>query len=440
MYGEAGNDDLQGRSGFDTADYSGLTGGIEVNTADGTVRKSALGTDTLSGIEVIVGTAATDVFYGSAGVDTFYGGDSFDFFATGAGNDIIYGGDDIVYGGDGDDYLVGNAGDDIMYGEAGDDNLQGREGNDTMYGGIGNDQFYGLDGNDTIYGEDGNDFLAGYSGNDVIHGGDGDDRFFGMLDDDTLYGGAGDDFLIANEGNDTVYGDAGNDNLRGRTGNDWLSGGDGNDFILADEGDDTLSGDGGFDTLYGGSGADTFVFEGDWRRDTVGDWSEADTIDLSALGLMGAGETDGQAFARLTLVQSGTTAIISVTGDTRNDIRLLNTDISTIDAGDFDFGPAASPAAPQTTDLVSIERVEDADPSGTALAPAADEAVFDFANLKTALPASETGLLWPQDVFASQGLAERPIDGADPLLYQVEIYIEAYGYAAIDPFDHHPIA
>ena len=357
LNGGVGNDRLIGGSGLDTADYSAFSQGVVVNLATGTVSKGAFGIDTIQEVEAVIGSSATDELRGSAAAEVFYGGDGFDLIASGAGDDILYGGagndrifaedgDDIIYGGDGDDYLVGNAGDDIMYGEAGDDNLQGREGNDTMYGGIGNDQFYGLDGNDALYGEDGDDFLAGYSGSDVIYGGAGNDRFFGMLDDDTLYGGDGDDFLIANEGNDKVYGDAGNDNLRGRDGDDVLFGGDGNDFILGDEGNDRIGGDGGFDTLYGGSGLDTFVFEGDWRRDTVADWAEGETLDLSTLGLQGASETDADAFAKLTLVQDGATAIISVTGDTRNDIRLLNTDISSLDAADFDFGFAGAGSTP----------------------------------------------------------------------------------------------
>ncbi|MEL6662579.1 MAG: type I secretion C-terminal target domain-containing protein, partial [Pseudomonadota bacterium] len=118
------------------------------------------------------------------------------------------------------------------------------------------------------------------------------------------------------------------------------------DVMLADSGNDTLDGGAGFDTLFGGSGSDTFVFSGNWRRDTVADWTDGeDTLDLSALGLKGAGESDADAFAKLTLVQDGATAIISVTGDTRNDIRLSNTEVSTLDAGDFLFEtpPAAAP-------------------------------------------------------------------------------------------------
>ncbi|MEL6753226.1 MAG: hypothetical protein AAFO57_04310, partial [Pseudomonadota bacterium] len=165
--------------------------------------------------------------------------------------------------------------------------------------------------------------------------------------------------------------------------------------MLADGGNDTLDGGAGFDTMFGGAGADTFVFSGNWRRDTIADWTDGeDTLDLSALGLRGAGETDADAFAKLTLVQDGTTAIISVTGDTRNDIRLSNTDISTLDAADFLFEtpPAASAAQSDSFDFTGLAALRrevlntdiglvDAAPVGSApqLAPGGDHTDFDWA-------------------------------------------------------------
>ena len=81
-----------------------------------------------------------------------------------------------------------------------------------------------------------------------------------------------------------------------------------------------------------------FAFSGNWRRDTVADFENGvDKLDLSALGLKGAGESDADAFAKLTLVQDGSTTIITVTGDTRNDIRLSYTNTSEIDVSDFDL-------------------------------------------------------------------------------------------------------
>lgn len=363
IVGGLGNDEIIGGSGFDTLDYSELGAGIEVDLIAGTITKVGVGSDTVTGVEVVIGTSATDVIFGSDLADELFGGDGFDVLVGEGGADLLNGqggddrlfgldGNDELFGGEGDDYLVGNDGDDVLFGGDGNDNLQGREGNDFMFGEAGDDEFYGFQGDDFAEGGEGDDFLAGYEGDDTLVGGAGNDRFFGMDDDDTLSGGDGEDFLIGNAGNDLVFGDAGNDNLRGRDGADSLFGGDGNDFITGGAGSDLLSGDGGFDTLVGDAGADTFVFSGDWRRDTVSDWSDGeDVIDLSALGLKQAGESDADAFAKLTLVQDGSTAIISVTGDTRNDIRLSNTDVSTLDAADFLFG--AAPAAPAASAVQS---------------------------------------------------------------------------------------
>ena len=64
--GLAGNDFIDGRGGFDTAQYNNLTyttGGISVNMAAGTVTGDAsIGTDTLRSIEGIQGTNFADTF------------------------------------------------------------------------------------------------------------------------------------------------------------------------------------------------------------------------------------------------------------------------------------------------------------------------------------------------------------------------------------------
>ena len=364
--GGGGNDRIEGGLGRDR-----LFGGDGADSLGGDDQDDLL--DGGAGDDTLTGGSGRDRLYGGSGDDRLFGGDGRDFLVGGDGDDQLFGatavssdlagdhlqgrgGNDYLEGGFGSDLLDGGGGNDEIDAGPGDDVLAGSFGRDILSGGVGNDRAYGGDSADLIFGESGDDFLVGNAGGDVIDGGTGNDNLRGRDGDDFLYGGdgadyilgdAGDDFLVGNNDNDFLSGGVGNDNLRGRDGSDRLAGGAGNDYMVGGAGDDDLNGGGDFDTLIGGDGADRFVFEGNWRRDTVGDWTDGeDTIDLSALGLIGDGESDAGAFAKLTLVQDGTTAIISVTGDTSNDIRLSNTDISTLDASDFLFEtpPAASEA------------------------------------------------------------------------------------------------
>src|SRR4029077_19954566 len=63
LIGGTGNDAFDGGFGRDTADYSGATGPINVQLADGTVSgNSSVGTDTLRSVEFIKGTNSPDTF------------------------------------------------------------------------------------------------------------------------------------------------------------------------------------------------------------------------------------------------------------------------------------------------------------------------------------------------------------------------------------------
>ncbi len=282
LIGGAGNDTLDGGDGTDTADYSTSLSGVVVNllnsnwTYDGSNSVGANtafdgegGTDSLSSIENIIGSAYGDYLRGSNSASAVIMG--------GAGNDTIIGQAlaDELHGGDGDDIITGNGGGDLIYGDAGADILNGSGGNDTIYGGAGNDQIYGQDGADILYGDNGNDTIRGQEGDDEIHGGDGDDFLVG--------GHTGSDSYASN---DTIYGDAGNDWLNGLKGDDTLYGGTGTDTLVGHDGNDALYGGDGADTLTGGAGADTFVFlSGETGVDTVTDFTTAqnDKLDVSDL-------------------------------------------------------------------------------------------------------------------------------------------------------------
>ncbi|NBU77229.1 MAG: hypothetical protein EBS30_18765, partial [Planctomycetes bacterium] len=97
--GEGGDDFIDGRTGYDRADYRNSTEGVTVALAAGTASSASQGTDTLSGIEEIRGSMFDDVldargFTGdttsaTANVGSYWWG--LNRFISEGGNDIIYG-------------------------------------------------------------------------------------------------------------------------------------------------------------------------------------------------------------------------------------------------------------------------------------------------------------------------------------------------------------
>lgn len=288
LFGGDGNDTLTGGTGsilmdgglgLDTADYTELAAGIELDLTTGTSAGGAAG-DRLTAIEGILGTAFNDRITGDGQANTLAGNTGDDWLEG-------LGGNDSMYGGEGADSLKGGAGEDVLWGGGGNDNLPAEDGNDLVYGGEGADSLGGGAGRDTLFGDGGNDEIGGGEGNDQLFGGVGADNLSGGYGVDSVFGGADNDTLAGSYGNDKVYGDDGNDSLGGGVGRDtlWggngldqlgggddgdlLYGGDGDDFLAGGNGDDTLWGDAGADRLnggagndllFGGTGADTFIF------------------------------------------------------------------------------------------------------------------------------------------------------------------------------------
>ena len=100
LFGDAGNDELIGGSGIDTVDFSANGRSVKVNLHGHKV--TGAGTDTIDGVENVVGSAFDDTVTGDKRDNVISGGD---------GNDTIRGkgGDDIFTGGDGDDLFVWRA-------------------------------------------------------------------------------------------------------------------------------------------------------------------------------------------------------------------------------------------------------------------------------------------------------------------------------------------
>jgi len=290
---DAGDDVLNGGAGSDTAVYvysSALTvtlvnGAATVNATD-----SGLGTDTLSGIENLIGG---------------YGNDSF----TGDGND---------------NYFAGQGGDDTLIGGAGDDTLMGGEGDDSLTGGDGTDTASYVDatenleitltngsaevttsalGTDTLSGIEN---LIGGSGDDSLTGDDNANRLMGGYGWDTLDGGGGSDtadysdafigldlsITLNSDGDATVNaGDLGHDtlisieNLIGGLGDDTLTGNQEANIFQGGDGADVLFGNGGADSLTGGNGSDIFQFASTDGTSTITDFSSSDSDLLKFLAI-----------------------------------------------------------------------------------------------------------------------------------------------------------
>ncbi|MFW8594710.1 M10 family metallopeptidase C-terminal domain-containing protein [Cribrihabitans neustonicus] len=301
LSGGAGDDVIDGGDGDDTASYAAAAAGIYASLTSGTATNDGDGgSDTLSNIENLTGSAHSDTIYGDGGVNTLDGGAGADVLSGQGGNDTLNGGDgnDTLNGNDGDDTLNGGAGADYLWGHAGDDTLNGDAGGDVLVGGDDGDTLYGGDDDDVMYGDgnsldestytdSGSDTLIGNGGNDYMYGGRGNDFLYGDDQADVLYGGSGNDYLEGRGGDDTLYGDGGTS--YSYTGDDELNGGAGQDDLYGQNGDDTLWAGEGADLLYGGAGANTFaVYETAGNNNDMAfamDWNTGtgNKIDISDL-------------------------------------------------------------------------------------------------------------------------------------------------------------
>ena len=311
--GNQGNDTINGGSGTgntviydDEVRYGSFnhatgrqeygTRGVVVNLTTGVATDTFGFTDTLINIDSIRATKFVDVLIGNALANSFWGLQGADTINGGAGSDRVFYGEDYLtggisgvfvnlaegyaidgfgdrdtlisieeaYGTDAADTLLGDGGDNRLFSYAGDDSLSGGFGRDTLNGGAGNDQLFGGGGNDELWGEAGDDTLNGGLGVDIARyldatAGISADLATGRVAD----GRGGTDTLIDIEGiygsdyADTMRGAAAAEMLAGFGGDDLLSGGEGRDTLLGGAGADVLNGDGGDDELWGDAGNDT---------------------------------------------------------------------------------------------------------------------------------------------------------------------------------------
>jgi len=300
IVGGAGNDTIDGGAGIDTVTYSTAQTGVIVRLNHNDVPNDGYGgTDIITGVENVTGTAFNDILTGAGGANTLIGGGGYDVLIGLGGNDVLIGGAGTaneLYGGLGDDVYYVSANDTIveLAGEGFDtiyttrnvflmpDNVErlvftgtgdftavGNAQNNIISGGAGNDQLYGRGGYDVLIGGDGNDILGGGAGlANELYGGMGDDTYLVDANDTVVE--------LSGQGIDTVRTTIGSYNLGANienlnyigTGNFVGRGNELDNIITGRWGDDILTGGQGNDTLNGGDGRDTAVLSG-----VAGDYS-----------------------------------------------------------------------------------------------------------------------------------------------------------------------
>ena len=327
LFGSLGNDTFFGGDGFDTLTFTNAASNVEVNLFTNTVVFDGDGgTDQVSEIEQVIGSANDDTLTGSDDDEVLLGGDGNDILDGLGGRDSLDGGagnDEIdagllkfVEGGLGDDtfnfsfldsaaIVTDAGGSDTVFLETStfglldtdptaflmfieNDNLiiEGEEfgvffedftGAGAIeafeFESVGSTPFFfasaGTAGNDLLIGVEDTLSLDGGDGNDVIHAGDAD-----VLN---ISGGSGNDFMVSSEefSGTTLDGGIGDDVLRS-------DGGEGgfDTVLLGDSGNDILIAGGSNDQLQGGADDDLYVFdfEDDSMSATIDDSGGSDTV------------------------------------------------------------------------------------------------------------------------------------------------------------------
>lgn len=184
LTGNGGNDLIDGGAGSDTASFAGAAGPVSVSLAAGTA--TGQGTDTLTGIEHVIGSPFADLLTGDGNANSLSGGGGNDTLSGGAGDDTLAGGadrDTASFAGASGPVAVSlaagtasGAGTDSLtdiedlVGSAFNDTLTGSDAANAIDGGLGNDAIDAMGGDDsaTWRSGDGTDTLAGGSGTDRL--------------------------------------------------------------------------------------------------------------------------------------------------------------------------------------------------------------------------------------------------------------------------------
>ena len=245
------DDGAGGSLGLNTLDYSGLTSSVNVNLATGIATGPGIGTETISGFNIIYGAAAPSTIVGGGtlaqGNDTIYGQSGADGLIGGPANDVIYaatsanptvgntidggGGNSVIHAGDGPDLIVAGNGDNTVFTGAGADKVGVGDGRNTIHGGSGNQQITAGNGDNEIYGGDGDDIVLVGFGDNHIYAGAGNYQITAGTGSNTIVGGHGDETITAGLIAGGGIGGTGANSITGATGSNVVTVGDGANTI-----------------------------------------------------------------------------------------------------------------------------------------------------------------------------------------------------------------
>jgi Ca2+-binding RTX toxin-like protein/uncharacterized protein affecting Mg2+/Co2+ transport len=302
--GQAGDDTMDGGSGFDELMYHldhtvGATTGVNVDFSTGQATDGFGNTDTFSNMEAVRASKFADQLTGGLGGERFRGLAGDDIIDGGDGWDMVDHRKDESYGGT--NGVNVNLATGIAIDGFGDtdtltsiENARGTNFDDVLIGDAGNNRLQGYGGNDTISGGDGDDILEGGDGDDVIRTGNNsywDDRVVGGTGNDTIDFETGQGYYTLDYSNlgspitadmtalTIDKGAAGTDTLVNVANIDFNGGG--GLGIVGSSGDDTFQGASagyGFVQYYGNGGNDTIIGGSDYERLSYNNASSGVTV------------------------------------------------------------------------------------------------------------------------------------------------------------------
>ncbi len=392
LSGGLGNDTLDGGDGIDVVDFRDSATAISANismTSNTSFSAGAInaasstgqGTDSLIGIENIIGSSLADIIIGDAAANTISGSGGNDTILAGGGVDIIDADGELLRdlnnNGDTNDPLetaiAGNQ-DTIDYSwlpanmGGVDVNLSQQTGNNVTYladtntpgsvdqsgGTVSNfENIRGSQNNDVLTGDAGDNVFFASSGLDVIAGGDGTDTLdFSnntITSSDDVFGDStitsnidlnnGSYTISASDG--TTIAESTNvsniENVIGTDGNDVISTSRnliGNSTVISGGGNDTINASAGNNSIDGGTGIDTVNYLAFTATDAINVNLNTNIVDK---------ETSGS---------DTLTSIENVTGTTNNDSFIGNAQANTFDGlgGNDTFNYSTSSSLTENND------------------------------------------------------------------------------------------